>query len=266
VIRMSELQYLELERVGGNATVWLNRPEQHNAFHAELIDELHQILQQLSQDSQVRVIVLAGRGRSFCAGADLQWMQAQAQAEHGANLADARALAQMLVTLAQSPKPTLARVQGAVLGGGMGLAAACDVVVAGRSARFGTTEVRLGLTPSTIAPYVIAAIGERAARRYFQTGERFDGDQALRLGLIHELVDDDQLDLRIAQMLSALHEAAPGAQTHCKRLLSYLRGRGPTDPQVIEYTARSIADVRAGAEAREGMAAFFSKRKPLWSD
>jgi methylglutaconyl-CoA hydratase len=262
---MSEYQLLQLEYQAGCATVWLNRPERHNAFHEGLLSELPRCLAQLSQNPAVRVIVLAGRGRNFCAGADLEWMQRQALADYDANLEDARRLAWMLRTLAQSPKPTIARVHGAALGGGMGLVAACDIAIATRDASFGTTEVRLGLTPSTIAPYVIAAIGERAARRYFLSGERFDANEALRIGLIHEAVGADELDGRLGGLLDALRSAGPQAQAHCKRLLASLRGHDAFDPLVLEQSARSIAEVRAGAEAREGIAAFFAKRKPNWN-
>lgn len=263
---MAHYQFLELEYRAGSATVWLNRPERHNAFHAGLLTELPNCLALLSQEPAVRAIVLAGRGRSFCAGADLAWMQQQARADYDANLEDARRLAWMLRTLAQSPKPTIARVHGVALGGGMGLVAACDIAIATRDASFGTTEVRLGLTPSTIAPYVVAAIGERPARRYFLSGERFDATEALRIGLIHEAVDADQLDGRLGGLLDALHAAGPTAQAHCKRLLASLRGKDPLDPEVAEQTARSIAEVRAGEEAREGIAAFFARRKPGWSN
>ena len=262
---MSDYQFLQLECQAGNATVWLNRPERHNAFHEGLLTELPHCLTELAQDPAVRVIVLAGRGRSFCAGADLTWMQQQARADYDANLEDARRLAWMLRTLAQSPKPTIARVHGVALGGGMGLVAACDIAIATRDASFGTTEVRLGLTPSTIAPYVVAAIGERPARRYFLSGERFDADEALRIGLIHEAVEADVLDSRLDRLLDALHGAGPAAQAHCKRLLASLRGHDALDPQIAEQTARSIAEVRAGEEAREGIAAFFARRKPSWN-
>jgi methylglutaconyl-CoA hydratase len=262
---MSEYQFLQLEFEAGNATVWLNRPERHNAFHEGLLEELPRCLTQLSQDAAVRTIVLAGRGRSFCAGADLEWMQRQARAGYDENLEDARRLAWMLRTLAQSPKPTIARVHGAALGGGMGLVAACDMAIATREASFGTTEVRLGLTPSTIAPYVVAAIGERPARRYFLSGERFDANEALRIGLIHEAVAAEELDGRLGGLLDALRSAGPAAQAHCKRLLASLRGHNALDPEVAELTARSIAEVRAGEEAREGIAAFFARRKPGWS-
>jgi methylglutaconyl-CoA hydratase len=261
---VSDYQFLQLEYRAGCAVVWLNRPERHNAFHEGLVSELTRCLAQLSQEAAVRAIVLAGRGRNFCAGADLAWMQQQATAGYDANLEDARRLAWMLRTLAQSPKPTIARVHGAALGGGMGLVAACDIALAARDASFGTTEVRLGLTPSTIAPYVIGAIGERAARRYFLSGERFDAAEALRIGLIHEMVDGAELGARLDGLLADLRSAGPQAQAHCKRLLAALRGHDSFDPQVAEQTARSIAEVRAGAEAREGIAAFFAKRKPGW--
>ena len=262
---MSDYKFLQLEFRAGCATVWLNRPECHNAFHEGLMAELSRCLALLSQDAAVRSIMLAGRGGNFCAGADLEWMQRQARADYDANLEDARRLAWMLRTLAQSPKATIARVHGVALGGGMGLVAACDIAIASREASFGTTEVRLGLTPSTIAPYVIAAIGERAARRYFLTGERFDANEALRIGLIHEAVDPGALDARLEELLGALHSAGPQAQAHCKRLLASLRGHDSFDPQVLEQTARSIAEVRAGEEAREGIAAFFAKRQPSWT-
>jgi methylglutaconyl-CoA hydratase len=171
----------------------------------------------------------------------------------------------MLRSLAQSPKPTVARVQGVALGGGMGLVAACDIAVATRDASFGTTEVRLGLTPSTIAPYVIAAIGERAARHHFLAGDRFGADEALRIGLVHEAVAAEALDARLGELLETLRNAAPQAQAHCKRLLASLRGHDVFDPLVLEQTARSIAEIRAGEEAREGIAAFFAKRKPGWA-
>jgi len=262
---MTGYQFLQLEVQAGAATVWLNRPQRHNAFHDGLLAELSRCLAQLSQDPSVRAIVLAGRGRNFCAGADLDWMQQQARADYDGNLEDARRLAWMLRTLAQSPKPTIARVHGVALGGGMGLVAACDIALATSDASFGTTEVRLGLTPSTISPYVVAAIGERAARRYFLSGERFDAQEALRIGLVHEAVAVDQLDGRLGGLMDALRSAGPQAQAHCKRLLAALRGQDAFNPEVAEQTARSIAEVRAGAEAREGIAAFFAKRKPSWS-
>src|SRR5580658_7538464 len=262
---MADFQSLQLETDRGCTTVWLNRPERHNAFHEGVIAELSQCFERLSVDPAVRMIVLAGRGRSFCAGADLEWMQRQAAADYDANIADARRLAMMLRTIAQSPKPTLARVHGAALGGGLGLVCACDIAIATPEASFGTTEVRLGLTPSTISPYVLNAIGERAAGRYFLTGERFDAREALRIGLVHEQVEPEALDVHLSAVLDALLQSGPQAQAHCKELMALLRGRDSNEPLVLEQTARSIADVRSGEEAREGIAAFLAKRKPNWS-
>jgi methylglutaconyl-CoA hydratase len=262
---MAVYQYLQLEQQDGCATVWLNRADRHNSFHEGLIAELSGCFEQLSADIAVRMIVLGGRGRSFCAGADLEWMERQAAADYDTNLLDARKLAFMLRAIAQSPKPTIARVHGGAFGGGLGLVSVCDLAVASTEATFGTTEVRLGLTPSTISPFVLAAIGERAARRYFLTGERFNAHEALRIGLIHELAEPDRLDAQLQTLLQALRESGPQAQAHCKQLLALLRGRDALEPLVLEQTARSIADVRSGAEAREGLAAFFAKRKPNWT-
>jgi methylglutaconyl-CoA hydratase len=262
---MDSYESLQLEHAGHGSTVWLNRPERHNAFDQTMIAELQHCLASLAQQSQVRAVVLAGRGKSFCAGADLAWMQRQAVAGYEDNLEDARALARVLRTLAQMPQPTVARVHGVALGGALGLIAACDIAIAALDSSFGTTEVRLGLTPSTIAPYLIEAIGARAARRYFQTGERFDALQALRLGLIHEHCDADALDRQLEALLAALHQGAPMAQARSKRLIAALQGRSPTDPAVLEQSAESIAQVRAAQEAREGIAAFFARRKPPWA-
>jgi methylglutaconyl-CoA hydratase len=261
---MADFETLQLESDRGCTTVWLNRPDRHNAFDEGVIAELTRCFERLSVDPAVRIIVLAGRGRSFCAGADLEWMQRQAAASYDANIADARRLAIMLRTIAQTPKPTIARVHGAALGGGLGLVCACNIALASPEATFGTTEVRLGLTPSTISPYVLNAIGERAAGRYFLTGERFDAREALRMGLIHELVESEALDAQLARILDALRQSGAEAQAHCKELMALLRGRDPTEPLILEQTARSIADVRSGEEAREGIAAFLGKRKPNW--
>jgi methylglutaconyl-CoA hydratase len=262
---MPEYQSLQLERAGPCNTIWLNRPQRHNAFDQTMIRELQDCLEQLALQPEVRVVILAGRGRSFCAGADLEWMQRQASAAYEENLEDARTLARLLRTLAQLRQPTVARVHGVALGGGLGLIAACDIAIASLDASFGTTEGRLGLTPSTIAPYVIQAIGARAARRYFLTGERFDAREALRLGLIHEHSAAEALDTQLATLVTALCNVGPDAQAHSKRLIADLQGRSPVDATVLEMTAQSIATVRASAEAGEGIAAFFAKRKPRWA-
>lgn len=249
----------------GIATVWLNRPDVHNAFDEHVIAELTQALRALDADATVRVVALAGRGKSFCAGGDLGWMRRMAGYGRDENLRDAGALAEMLRTLATLSKPTLARVHGAALAGGTGLVAACDIVVATPNASFGTTEVRLGLVPATIGPYVIRAIGVRAAQRYFLTGERFGAAEAQRLGLVHEVVEADALDTRIGELVDALRAGGPNALAAAKRLLADVVDR-PIDESLIAYTSTAIADARGGAEAREGIAAFFDKRQPSWRD
>jgi methylglutaconyl-CoA hydratase len=261
---MSVYQCIEIERRDGHAVLWLNRPQRHNALNAQAITELHRAIEELSEDEAVRVVVLAGRGASFCAGADLNWMREQASASFEENVREARELAYMLRTLAQCVKPTVARVQGAAFGGGLGLVAACDLAIASASVLFGTTEARLGLTPSTISPYVIAAIGERAARRCFLTAARFDAAEARRLGLVHEVCEPGRLDERLNALVDELRLAGPQAQAHCKWLLGELRGRDPSLDEV-EETARSLASIRAGEEAREGIEAFFAHRKPSWA-
>ena len=245
------------------AVVTLNRPEMHNAFDQTLIRELTAALKRLDRDPGVRAVVLAGAGKSFCAGADLNWMRAMAGFSRAQNLADAKALARMLSTLDRMGKPTIARVHGAAYGGGVGLVACCDVAFGAPEASFALSEVRLGLVPATIAPYVIDAIGARAARRYFMTGERFGAEEARRLGLLHEVAAPAELDARINDVLGALLIAGPVAQAECKQLIRAV-ARRPIDARVIADTARRIARVRASPEAREGVAAFLGKRKASW--
>ena len=257
------MSHLEIANDHGIATVWLNRPDVHNAFDEHVIAELTQALRALDADAGVRVVVLAGRGKSFCAGGDLGWMRRMSGYGHDENLRDAGALAEMLRTLATLSKPTLARVHGAALAGGTGLVAACDLVVATPNASFGTTEVRLGLVPATIGPYVIRAIGVRAAQRYFLTGERFGAAEAQRLGLVHEVVEADALDARIGELVEALRAGGPRALGAAKRLLADVTDR-PIDATLIAHTSAVIADARGSDEAREGIAAFFEKRHPAW--
>ena len=246
------------------ATLTLTRPEVHNAFDETLIARLTAHLAALDADPAVRVIVLAGAGKSFCAGADLDWMRRMAAFDHAANLADARGLAAMLRALDLLSKPTIARVHGAAFGGGVGLVAACDIAIGAESATFALSEARLGLIPATISPYVIEAIGARAARRYFLTAERFGAPEAQRIGLLHEVVAADALDARIAAIVALLRDAGPAAQRESKRLVRDVAGR-PVDANVIDATAARIADVRASAEAREGVAAFLARHKPAWA-
>jgi methylglutaconyl-CoA hydratase len=254
---------LEIERHGCIATIWLNRPHVHNAFDEHLIAALTQTLGSLDCDGGVRVVVLAGRGKSFCAGGDLDWMRRMSGFSEAENLRDAGALAEMLRVLSTLSKPTIARVHGAALAGGLGLVAACDIAVAAPTASFGTTEVRLGLIPATISPYVIHAIGARAARRYFLTAERFDAEEAQRLGLIHVVCPSVSLDDCTAELAAALLAGGPAALRASKRLIHEVAGR-VVDETLIGMTVKGIAEMRAAQEAREGIAAFFEKRKATW--
>lgn len=254
---------LEIELKNGVATVWMNRPDVHNAFNAQLIADLTAACRQLDADEAVRVVVLAGRGKSFSAGADLNWMKAAGAASEADNFADAMKLAGMLRTLAELDKPTIARVHGAALGGGMGLASACDMCVAGDRAVFATSEVKFGIIPAAISPYVIRAIGERQAYRYFQTAERIDAARALALGLAHEVVASEVLDAKVAEIVEALLLGGPKAQAAAKRLIRAV-GNRPLSDAVVEDTARRIAQLRATPEAREGLSAFLDKRPAQW--
>ncbi|MGH8851906.1 MAG: enoyl-CoA hydratase/isomerase family protein [Casimicrobiaceae bacterium] len=245
------------------AVVTLNRPEVHNAFDQALVRELTAVLKRLERDVTVRAVVLAGAGKSFCAGADLNWMREMATFSRAQNLADAGALARMLDTLNRLSKPTIARVHGAAYGGGVGLVACCDVAFGAAEASFALSEGRLGLIPATVGPYVIDAIGARAARRYFLTGERFDAQEACRLGLLHDLAPLPELDARINDVLGALLITGPVAQAESKDLIRAV-ARRPIDGRLIAGTARRIARVRASPEAREGIAAFLGKRKASW--
>ena len=246
------------------ALVTLNRPDVHNAFDETLIAELTQALEALDAAPRVRAVVLLGAGPSFCAGADLKWMKRMAGYAYEQNLADARALARLLRTLAGLAKPTIARVHGAALGGGVGLIACCDIAVAAQEATFALSEARLGLIPATIGPYVIEAMGARHARRFMLTAERFDAAEAYRVGLVHDLTASvSELDGRINELLGALLLAGPQAQKAVKALVRTVAQR-PIDDGVIADTAERIATVRASAEGREGIGAFLARRSPAW--
>jgi methylglutaconyl-CoA hydratase len=245
------------------ATVTLNRPQIHNAFDETLIARLTAAFVSLDDDPAVRTVVLTGAGKSFCAGADLNWMRRMAGFGREENLADAHALAAMLRSLYALSKPTIARVNGAAYGGGVGLVAACDVALAVPDATFALSEAKLGLIPATIGPYVIEAIGARQARRYFLTAERFAAPEALRIGLLHEVVAADALDARIDALIATLKTAGPTAQLECKALIRGIAHR-PIGADVIAGTAEHIAAVRASPEGREGVAAFLGKRAPAW--
>ena len=254
---------LEVSLRNGVAVVALNRPDLHNAFNETLIAEFTEVLNVLDVDDAVRAVVLAGNGKSFCAGADLNWMKKMASYGPAENLADAQALALMLRTLNGLSKPTVARVQGAAFGGGVGLTACCDIAIAAIEATFSLSESRLGLIPATISPYVIEAIGARKARRYFLTGERFDAAEAFRIGLVHDIVPIADLDERVNEILGALMLAGPRAQLECKALIRGVAHR-PIDAEVIAGTAEHIAAVRSSPEGKEGVAAFLEKRSAAW--
>ena len=245
------------------AFVTLNRPDVHNAFDETLIAEFTSALRALGSDDAVRVVVVAGAGASFCAGADLNWMKRMAGFSRAQNLADGKGLARMLATLNELPKPTIARVHGAAFGGGAGLVACCDIAIGTQDAVFAFSEARLGLVPATIGPYVVEAIGVRAARRLFLTAERFSAAEAFRLGLLHDLAPAADLDLRVGELVVNLLKAGPKAQAECKALLRAVAHR-PIDVAVIADTARRIATVRTTPEGREGVAAFLGKRKAAW--
>jgi methylglutaconyl-CoA hydratase len=254
---------LEITRDGAVATIWMNRPEVHNAFDETLIADLTAACRDLDADDSVRAVVLAGRGKSFSAGADLAWMKRAANYTVEENLADAGALAAMLRTLADMKKPTVARVQGAALGGGTGLTAACDIAIASSAAVFATSEVKFGIIPSAISPYVLRAIGPRQALRYFQSAERFDAAHARELGLVHEVVAPEALDAKVAEVVASLLQCGPKAQAAAKDLIRAVAHQ-PIDDAVVADTVQRIAHLRATPEAKEGVAAFLEKRAPDW--
>lgn len=245
------------------ATVTLNRPELRNAFNEQAIAELALAFDALGRNEAVRAIVLAANGPSFCAGADLNWMKKMAGYSHDENLADAMRLADMLRTIYLCPKPTVARVQGDCYAGGMGLVAACDIVIASDNAGFCLSEVKLGLIPATISPYVIKAMGEQAARRYFLTAERFDAAEARRIGFAHDVVAPEALDATVAGIVKALVNNSPNAVRQAKTLVREVVGQ-PVDDALLADTAGRIAAIRASLEGREGVASFLEKRKPTW--
>jgi len=247
----------------GVALVTLARPEVHNAFDDRSIAELTQALAALDADDAVRAVVLLGEGKSFCSGADLNWMRRMASYTRDENLADASALARMLKTLHSLSKPTIARVHGAAYAGGVGLVACCDIAFASQDATFALSEAKIGLIPATISPYVIAAIGARHARRYFLSAERFTAAEAFRIGLVHEIYPIDELDARINDFLGALLLCGPRAQVEAKLLIRAVAAR-PIDDGVIADTAVRIARVRGSPEGKEGVAAFLEKRAAAW--
>jgi methylglutaconyl-CoA hydratase len=257
------MKHLELKFEAGVATATLNRPDVRNAFNDEVIAELAEVFSELALRADVRCIVLAGNGPAFCAGADLNWMKSMAAYSYDQNLADARTLAEMLHAIYECPKPTIARVQGDVYAGGTGLVAACDIAVSVDTANYCLSETRLGLIPATISPYVIRAMGARAAHRFFLTAERFSATEAHRIGLVHEVVSANDLDAKVGEIALALVSAGPAAVKACKALVQDVAEREIND-ELIARTVKGIADIRVSEEGREGIQSFLQKRKPGW--
>ena len=256
---------LEVRREGAVARVFLNRPEVRNAFNDGVIAELRQTFAALGTDPSLRCIVLGGHGKAFCAGADLAWMRAMADYDWERNRADAQALADMLWTIYSCPVPVVGRIHGDCYAGGVGLAAVCDVLVAVDTAGFCLSEAKLGLLPATIGPYVVRAMGEQAARRWFVTAERFDARQAQAMGFVHEVCAADALDAKVDGLVATLVANGPMAVRACKRLVQDLAGR-PIDAALRADTARRIADIRASGEGRAGVQAFLNKQRPPWQE
>jgi len=254
---------LTVEKKDGIARVTLDRPDLRNAFDDELIAALTKAFEQVGADADVRVMILGGNGPAFCAGADLNWMKRMAKYGYDENLADAEALALMLATLDRLPKPTIARVHGPVFAGGTGLVAACDIAVGTPQAKFCLSEAKLGLSPATISPYVIRAMGEREARRYFLTAEVFDAAEAFRIGLLSLLVSPSELDSSIDGLITHLMAGGPQAHRKIKELIRAVAGR-PVDDALAADTAKRIAEIRVSPEGREGIASFLEKRKAAW--
>ncbi|MBT3787368.1 MAG: enoyl-CoA hydratase/isomerase family protein [Alphaproteobacteria bacterium] len=260
---MADTTTLQIDDLGV-ATITINRPEVHNAFDEHLIAELSARFESADKEEDVRLVVIAARGRTFCAGADLERMRQTADYSEAENLADSRILAKTLHRLNTMSKPTLVLIQGPAYGGGIGLIAACDIAISVRSATFSLSEVKLGLIPAVVSPYVIGAVGARQARRYFLTGERFDAQEAHRIGLVHLLVNDEGEMRAAAERYARMFmETAPGAVSASKDLIAAVRDKEISE-ELMEDTARRIADRRASDEAREGIGAFFDKRKPNW--
>ena len=261
---MTKSSLITIIDAAGRAVLTMDRPELHNAFDDHLIADMTAECKRLDADPSVRMVLLAASGSSFSAGADLNWMRRMASYTREQNLEDAGKLAELMRTLDTLSKPTVALVQGAAYGGGVGLVACCDIAIALKRATFCLSEVRLGLIPAVISPYVTAAIGKRAARRYFQSAEIFCAADALRLGLIHQIVSDEsELAIVVETLTEKLLANSPAAMTAAKQLVAYVAGR-PVDCALIADTAGRIADQRSSAEGREGLSAFLEKRKPFW--
>ncbi|WP_373186014.1 gamma-carboxygeranoyl-CoA hydratase [Halopseudomonas sp.] len=263
---MTDFNTLQLEyNDNGFATLWLNRPEKNNAFNAEMIRELLLAFDEIETRADLRFLLLRSRGKHFSAGADLSWMQESAKLDYNANLNDARELAQVMASLYQLKLPTLAVVQGAAFGGALGLISCCDMAIGAEDSLFSLSEVRIGILPAVISPYVVKAIGERAARRYALTAERFDGNEAQRLGLLAACYPADELDRALGDWTTNLLLNSPAAMRATKALMHEVK-HGELTPALRRYTEASIARVRVSPEGQEGLTAFLDKRKPSWQE
>jgi methylglutaconyl-CoA hydratase len=260
----TDYQTIGIERDGKTGRIWLARPEVHNAFNSTMIRELRAALKEFAADDAVRVVVLSGRGKSFCAGADLNWMREIVRFSYEQNLEESLELADWLHELYTLPKPTVARVNGAAIGGGAGFLSACDIVVASTEARFGLSEVKIGLVPACIAPYVVRRTGEGRARQYFLTGERFDAVRAREIGLVNVVAGSGELDAAVGDLAGKLVTSGPEALACCKKLLREVPGMSFGEAK--RFTAEMIAGLRVSAEGQEGMASFLEKRKPRWTE
>ena len=260
-----ENHYIKEVDPRGVVTITLNRPEIHNAFNDQIINDLTREFQSLDSDDSCRMVVLTGAGKSFCAGADLNWMKGMANYSDDENIEDSRRLSGLFETINKCRKPVLAKVNGAALGGGTGLIACCDFVMACKSAKFGFTEVRLGLLPAVISPFVMAKIGESNARAWFLSGERFDATVALQIGLVHQVVPLDDLETSMSRMIEKFLLAGPMAACEAKKLvMNVLKFKNENPSEVTEYTCQTISRIRTSPEGREGMGALLEKRKPNW--
>ena len=261
---MPEKRYLTIlsERQDKVVRISLNRPEVHNAFNSTMIRELADAFEKARKDESARVVILTGEGESFCAGADLNWMKEIIRYSYEQNLKESMELAELMHQIYALPKPTLARINGATIGGGNGLFSACDIVIASDRAKFGLSEVKIGLVPAVISPYVMRRIGESAARELFLTGERFDARRAFEIGLINKVVPHEELDMKVEEVIRLLLSSGPEAIARCKELLHKVPSM--TEEEAKAYTAEIIARLRVSQEGQEGMAAFLEKRKPKW--
>jgi methylglutaconyl-CoA hydratase len=261
---MSLYRHVEVEQRGAVCWLWLNRPEVRNAFNDTLVSDISAAFADVEAAAETRVVVVAARGPSFCAGADLNWMRSMAALNHADNHADALKVARMFHAVHSCSRPVIGRVQGDAFGGGVGLAAACDIVVAANAASFILSEVKLGLLAATISPHVVRAMGARHAARYMLTAEKFDAARALELGLVHEVAEPEALDAQVDRLVQQLLAASPAALAATKRLLADVV-EAPMDDVLLAATAKCIADARVSAEGREGIAAFLEKRAPAWA-